>query len=211
MFQLEHSNFAENYRRKLLILRTGFWRRNGIKGLGWGRNVYFRGGRMSTKVDLTRPRRTFYGTCPELPPKSISPRDRLRRDPRRDAKGNQSQNPLVTGCISSHPSTSSGQLFARTAKVGHSQLWLVLQVGPAPTKDRPQADGAHPCFYCTCRVNDVVCVTVPLLAFTVTVKLPVGVPVTTSKLTLPDGPPPGAGLLTTTGKVPVEAMSAPVS
>ncbi len=25
MFQLEHSNFAENYRRKLLILRAGFW------------------------------------------------------------------------------------------------------------------------------------------------------------------------------------------
>jgi hypothetical protein len=25
MFQLEHSNFAENYRRKLLILRVDFW------------------------------------------------------------------------------------------------------------------------------------------------------------------------------------------
>src|SRR5271166_3876304 len=39
-----------------------FWRVNGIKGLGCGRNVYFRGHQMPTKVDLTGTWRTFCGT-----------------------------------------------------------------------------------------------------------------------------------------------------
>ena len=40
----------------------GFGRVNGIKGLACGRNVYFRGRRTSTKVDLTSFGCTFYGT-----------------------------------------------------------------------------------------------------------------------------------------------------
>ena len=43
----------------------------------------------------------------------------------------------------------------------------------------------------------------PLVAVTVTVKNPVGVPVTRSKFTEADVPPPGAEFVTTTGKVPV--------
>ena len=47
----------------------------------------------------------------------------------------------------------------------------------------------------------------PLVAVTVTVKDPVGVPVTTSKFTEADVPPPGAEFVTTTGKVPVPERS----
>ena len=32
MFQLEHSENAENFRRKLLILRAGFWASQWIQG-----------------------------------------------------------------------------------------------------------------------------------------------------------------------------------
>ena len=53
----------------------------------------------------------------------------------------------------------------------------------------------------------VLCVREPLLAATVMLKAPGGVPVTTLKLTLLEEPPPGAGLVTTTGKAPVVAIS----
>ena len=64
--------------------------------------------------------------------------------------------------------------------------------------------------YCTVRVKLVLCETVPLVAVTVTAKLPVGVPVTTLKFTGLDAPPPGEGFVTTTGKVPVVARSTAV-
>ena len=61
MFQSEHwlnvptGTFenGENQGPKLLILCAGLSQTNGIKRLGCGRNVYFRGRRMTTKVDLT--------------------------------------------------------------------------------------------------------------------------------------------------------------
>ena len=61
--------------------------------------------------------------------------------------------------------------------------------------------------YCTISVNVVLCVSEPLLAVTVTWKLPVGVPVSTLKFTGLETPPPGEGLVTTTGNVPVAARS----
>jgi hypothetical protein len=64
--------------------------------------------------------------------------------------------------------------------------------------------------YCTVRVKLVLCESVALVAVTVTVNLPVGVPVTTLKFTGLDAPPPGAGFATTTGKVPVAARSSVV-
>jgi len=45
------------------------------------------------------------------------------------------------------------------------------------------------------------------LAVTVMLKLPVGVPVTTSKFAVFEVPPPGEGLFTTTGRVAVDAKS----
>ena len=55
------------------------------------------------------------------------------------------------------------------------------------------------------RENIAVCVSAPLVALTVTVKVPVDVPVVTTKLTGAEAPPPGVGLVTTTGSWPVEA------
>jgi hypothetical protein len=49
----------------------------------------------------------------------------------------------------------------------------------------------------------------PLVAVTVTLKVPVGVPVVTSRLTGFEVPPPGAGFVMTTGKVPIVAESPP--
>jgi len=60
-------------------------------------------------------------------------------------------------------------------------------------------------------VKFVVCVSDPLLPVTITVKLPVGVPVTTLKFTAPEAPPPGVGFVTTTGKLPAAAMSLAVN
>ena len=60
-------------------------------------------------------------------------------------------------------------------------------------------------------VKFAVCVSDPLLPVTITLKVPVGVPVTTLKSTGVEAPPPGAGFVTTTGKVPVAAKSAGVS
>ena len=47
----------------------------------------------------------------------------------------------------------------------------------------------------------------PLVPVTVKLTVPVGVPVTTLKSVGADEPPPGVGLLTTTGKLPVLARS----
>ena len=55
------------------------------------------------------------------------------------------------------------------------------------------------------------CVSDPLVPLTVTLKVPVGVPVTTLKFTALDAPPPGVGFVTTTGKLPVAAISAVVN
>ena len=56
--------------------------------------------------------------------------------------------------------------------------------------------------YWTIRVKVHECVSDPLVAVTVTWKLPVGVPEVTPKFIALDAPPPGAGLETTTGKLP---------
>jgi hypothetical protein len=61
--------------------------------------------------------------------------------------------------------------------------------------------------YCTRSAKVVDCVKELLLADTVILKVPVGVPLTTLKFELFDEPPPGAGLATTTGKAPVAAKS----
>jgi hypothetical protein len=53
--------------------------------------------------------------------------------------------------------------------------------------------------YCTTRLKVVLCVSDPLVAVTVTGKVPVGVPVTTEKFTALDMPPPGAGFVTAMG------------
>lgn len=51
----------------------------------------------------------------------------------------------------------------------------------------------------------------PLAAVTVTLKFPVGVPVTTSKFMALDEPPPGVGFVITSGKLPALAISPGVS
>jgi hypothetical protein len=61
--------------------------------------------------------------------------------------------------------------------------------------------------YSTVSVNVVLCVSDPLEAVTVTVKFPVGVPLTTLKSTAAGAPPPGVELVTTTGKLLVVARS----
>lgn len=56
----------------------------------------------------------------------------------------------------------------------------------------------------------MLCESVPLVAVTVTTKVPVDVPVATLKSTGFDTPALGAGFSTTTGNVPVVAKSAGV-
>jgi len=53
----------------------------------------------------------------------------------------------------------------------------------------------------------MLCVVEPLVAFTVTWNVPVGVPLTTPRFDGADDPPPGAGFVTTTGYCPMVAIS----
>lgn len=53
--------------------------------------------------------------------------------------------------------------------------------------------------YCTFILSVVLCVIGPLVAVSVMLKLPVGVPVTTAKFVGAEEPPPGLGFVTTTG------------
>ena len=53
--------------------------------------------------------------------------------------------------------------------------------------------------------NVALCVIAPLLAVTVTAKLPIGVPVEILKFVAVEGPPPGPGFVTTTGTAPTVA------
>lgn len=62
--------------------------------------------------------------------------------------------------------------------------------------------------YWTIRFKFVVCVNGPPLPVTVTLKVPVGVPVSAEKFTGAEAPPPGLGLVTTTGYGPAVGMSA---
>src|SRR5438270_5436145 len=61
------------------------------------------------------------------------------------------------------------------------------------------------CCYCTYKYKVVLCVNPPPLAVIMTLKLPVGVPVVTTKLTGVEAPPPGPGFVTTTGSCDIVA------
>ena len=78
-----------------------------------------------------------------------------------------------------------------TSGVSHS----TGQAGPPriPSEVQNQAS------YCTFMIMVVLCVIGPLLAVSVMLKLPVGVPLTTAKFIGAEAPPPGLGFVTMTG------------
>lgn len=63
MFQLEHFKITKFRGVTRWFIEGALSRSNGLNELGCGRNVYFRGRWMPTKVDLTAWRCTCCGTC----------------------------------------------------------------------------------------------------------------------------------------------------